>query len=208
MSRFQSPTHGCPLHSRFPAHPLTASAARATGANLFTRIRAPGKVNRITRTAWHASRSASREATAASGTSRRRGGRGRVAFGVQWGPRRRTRGEGLVVYIPCPNGVTAIKVSTKAPYLKRLWTDNDGAAGGPIIADGLLWTIGGDNAVHGLDPAIREVRRVTPIPQTVERAGAGRVPYSGATRPPRLATRMVGAQSPRVSSRRMARRAR
>jgi outer membrane protein assembly factor BamB len=61
--------------------------------------------------------------------------------------------EGSVVYVPCPNGVTAVKVSTKAPYLKKLWTDNDGAAGGPIIAAGLVWTIGGDNAVHGLDPA-------------------------------------------------------
>ena len=61
--------------------------------------------------------------------------------------------EGSVVYVPCPNGVTAVKVSTKAPYLKKLWTDNDGAAGGPIIADGLVWTIGADNAVHGLDPA-------------------------------------------------------
>jgi outer membrane protein assembly factor BamB len=61
--------------------------------------------------------------------------------------------EGSVVYVPCPNGVTAIKVSTKAPYLKQLWTDNDGAAGGPVIADGLVWTIGSDNAVHGLNPA-------------------------------------------------------
>jgi outer membrane protein assembly factor BamB len=61
--------------------------------------------------------------------------------------------EGSVVYVPCPNGVTAIKVSTTAPYLKQLWTDNDGAAGGPIIADGLLWTIGSDHAVHGLNPA-------------------------------------------------------
>jgi polyvinyl alcohol dehydrogenase (cytochrome) len=61
--------------------------------------------------------------------------------------------EGSVVYVPCPNGVTAVKVSTKAPYLKQLWTDNDGAADGPIIAGGLVWTIGGDNAVHGLNPA-------------------------------------------------------
>jgi len=61
--------------------------------------------------------------------------------------------EGSVVYVPCPNGVTAVKVSTKAPHLKQLWTDTDGAAGGAIIADGLVWTIGGDNAVHGLNPA-------------------------------------------------------
>jgi hypothetical protein len=60
---------------------------------------------------------------------------------------------GSVVYVPCPNGVTAIKVLTKAPYLRRLWTDNDGAAGAPIIADGLVWTIGSDAAVHGLNLA-------------------------------------------------------
>jgi outer membrane protein assembly factor BamB len=58
-----------------------------------------------------------------------------------------------VVYLPCPNGVTAIKVSTRPPYLRQLWTDNDGAAGAPIIAGGLVWTIGGDNALHGLNPA-------------------------------------------------------
>jgi outer membrane protein assembly factor BamB len=61
--------------------------------------------------------------------------------------------QGSVVYVPCPNGVTAVKVSTKPPYLKQLWTDNDGAAGGPIVADGLIWTIGSDDAVHGLNPA-------------------------------------------------------
>ena len=60
---------------------------------------------------------------------------------------------GSVVYVPCPNGVTAVKVSTTAPYLKQLWTDDDGAGGGPIIAGGLIWTIGSDNAVHGLNPA-------------------------------------------------------
>jgi outer membrane protein assembly factor BamB len=32
-------------------------------------------------------------------------------------------------------------------------SDNDGAAGAPIIGDGLVWTIGGDNAVHALKPA-------------------------------------------------------
>ena len=60
--------------------------------------------------------------------------------------------EGSVIYVPCPNGVTAVKVLARPPYLKRLWTDNDGVAGGPIIADGLVWTIG-SKAVHGLNPA-------------------------------------------------------
>jgi outer membrane protein assembly factor BamB len=69
---------------------------------------------------------------------------------------------GSVVYVPCPNGVTAIRVSGRAPYLRQLWTDSDGAAGGPIIADGLVWTIGAGNAVHGLDPA--SGRQVVSIP--------------------------------------------
>jgi outer membrane protein assembly factor BamB len=60
--------------------------------------------------------------------------------------------KGSVVYVPCPNGVTAVKVLTKPPYLKQLWTDNDGAAGGPIIADGLIWTIS-SNTAYGLNPA-------------------------------------------------------
>jgi outer membrane protein assembly factor BamB len=60
---------------------------------------------------------------------------------------------GSVVYVPCPGGVTAIKVLAKAPFMKQLWTDDDGAPGAPIIADGLVWTIGHDNAVHGLNPA-------------------------------------------------------
>jgi outer membrane protein assembly factor BamB len=59
--------------------------------------------------------------------------------------------KGSVVYVPCPNGVTAVKVSAKPPYLKKLWTDNDGAAGGPIVANGLVWVID-NNAVHGLNP--------------------------------------------------------
>jgi outer membrane protein assembly factor BamB len=61
--------------------------------------------------------------------------------------------EGSVVYVPCPNGVTAVRVLTKPLRLEQLWVDNDGAGGGPIIADGLIWTIGHDGAVHGLNPA-------------------------------------------------------
>jgi outer membrane protein assembly factor BamB len=61
--------------------------------------------------------------------------------------------QGSVVYVPCPNGLTAIKVTSTAPYMTQLWTDHDGASGAPIIADGLVWTIGHDDAVHGLNPA-------------------------------------------------------
>jgi hypothetical protein len=69
---------------------------------------------------------------------------------------------GSVVYVPCPNGVTAIRVSAKAPYLRQLRTDDDGAAGGAVIAGGLVWTIGAGNAVHGLNPGAGE--RVVSVP--------------------------------------------
>jgi outer membrane protein assembly factor BamB len=59
---------------------------------------------------------------------------------------------GSIVYIPCPNGVTAVKVLSKAPYLQKLWTDNDGVGAGPIISNGLIWTVGG-GAIRGLNPA-------------------------------------------------------
>jgi outer membrane protein assembly factor BamB len=70
--------------------------------------------------------------------------------------------DGSIVFVPCPNGVTAVRVSTTAPYLTQLWTDDDGANGGPVIAGGLVWTIGGDGAVHGLNPA--NGHEVTSIP--------------------------------------------
>ncbi len=60
--------------------------------------------------------------------------------------------KGSVVYVPCPNGLTAVQVSANPPSLKQLWTSNNGESGSPIIADGLVWTID-DNAAHGFNPA-------------------------------------------------------
>ena len=58
--------------------------------------------------------------------------------------------DGNVVYVPCPNGVTAVRVTNQPPYLTQLWTAT-GVSGGPIVASGLVWTIWG-GAVHGLNP--------------------------------------------------------
>jgi outer membrane protein assembly factor BamB len=60
--------------------------------------------------------------------------------------------DGAVVYVPCANGVTAVRISGDPPKLNQLWTDDGAAAGSPIIAGGLIWSIG-DGRVHGLDPA-------------------------------------------------------
>jgi outer membrane protein assembly factor BamB len=69
--------------------------------------------------------------------------------------------QGSVVFIPCPNGVTAVRISTRAPHLKQLWIDNDGASSAPIIADGLLWSISG-NSVDGINLA--NGHQVTSLP--------------------------------------------
>jgi outer membrane protein assembly factor BamB len=60
---------------------------------------------------------------------------------------------GSVIYVPCANGVTAVRVSTNPPKLTQLWSDNGVAAGSPIFAGGLVWSIGSDDKVHGLNPA-------------------------------------------------------
>jgi outer membrane protein assembly factor BamB len=58
---------------------------------------------------------------------------------------------GSTVYEPCRSGVVA--VSTAPPNNAAvLWHTNTGAGGPPIVAGGLLWTIGG-STLHGLDPS-------------------------------------------------------
>jgi hypothetical protein len=49
MSRFHSPTQGCPSHSRFPEHPASASAAR-TAVTIFLAFIATSHIDGIRRT--------------------------------------------------------------------------------------------------------------------------------------------------------------
>jgi outer membrane protein assembly factor BamB len=59
---------------------------------------------------------------------------------------------GSTVYLPCVNGVIAVRASAAPPGLRLLW--NSGTGGGPpIIAAGLVWTIGQNGVLYGLDPA-------------------------------------------------------
>jgi hypothetical protein len=55
---------------------------------------------------------------------------------------------GTVVYVPCGNGVQAIQTSP----LGALWQTGSGAHGPPIIAGGLVWSIGNGN-LYGLNPS-------------------------------------------------------
>ena len=55
---------------------------------------------------------------------------------------------GTVVYVPCSSGVQAIQTSP----LGTLWQTSSGAHGPPIVAGGLVWSIGG-SSLYGLNPA-------------------------------------------------------
>jgi polyvinyl alcohol dehydrogenase (cytochrome) len=57
-----------------------------------------------------------------------------------------------IVYAPCSGGVVAVKVGASPPSLTRLWQTSSGSSGPPIIAGGMIWTIGG-STLYGLDPS-------------------------------------------------------
>jgi len=65
---------------------------------------------------------------------------------------------GAVVYLPCLSGIVAVRVGASPPTLDREWSS--GAGGGPpIVAAGLVWTLGQDGTLSGLDPATGSVRQ-------------------------------------------------
>ena len=66
---------------------------------------------------------------------------------------------GTVVYVPCLNGVQQIQTSP----LSVGWQTSSGAHGPPIIAGGLVWSIGGSE-LYGLNPTSG---------QTVEKVSVG-----------------------------------
>jgi len=71
---------------------------------------------------------------------------------------------GTVVYLPCFSGVVAVQVTTSPPGLRALWASR--AAGGPpIVAAGLVWTMGQNGTLYGLAPRTGQVRQQALIGQ-------------------------------------------
>ncbi len=69
---------------------------------------------------------------------------------------------GMTVFLPCTTGIVAVRASQSPPALRLLWSS--GAGGGPpIIAAGLVWTIGQDGVLYGLDPGTGRVRQQVTI---------------------------------------------
>lgn len=66
------------------------------------------------------------------------------------------------VYLPCLSGTAAVQVTSSPPALSLLWSS--GAGGGPpIVAAGLVWTIGQNGTLYGLDPSTGTVRQQASI---------------------------------------------
>ena len=60
--------------------------------------------------------------------------------------------QGTTVYLPCLTGPVALQASATPAGLHVLWRSSVGG-GPPIVAAGLVWTIGQDGVLYALDPA-------------------------------------------------------
>jgi hypothetical protein len=65
---------------------------------------------------------------------------------------------GMTVFLPCLSGVTAVRAARSPARLRLLWRTATGG-GPPIIAAGLVWTIGQNGVLYGLSPATGRVRQ-------------------------------------------------
>ena len=65
---------------------------------------------------------------------------------------------GMTVYLPCLSGIIAVQARQSPPGLRVLWSSGIGG-GPPIVAVGLVWTIGQNGVLYGLDPATGKVRQ-------------------------------------------------
>jgi outer membrane protein assembly factor BamB len=69
---------------------------------------------------------------------------------------------GTTVYLPCVDGPAAVRVTKSPSSLRVLWNASVGG-GPPIYAAGLVWTIGQDGILFGLNPATGAVHQQASI---------------------------------------------
>jgi len=60
--------------------------------------------------------------------------------------------DGSIVYLPCLSGPIAVQAGSSPAGLRLLWSASVGG-GPPILADGLVWTIGSNGVLYGLKPS-------------------------------------------------------
>ncbi|MGP0029357.1 MAG: PQQ-binding-like beta-propeller repeat protein [Acidimicrobiales bacterium] len=69
---------------------------------------------------------------------------------------------GTTVFLPCVNGPIAVRVKASPPGLTLQWSSGTGG-GPPIAAAGLVWTIGQNGTLYGLDASTGAVRQQAAI---------------------------------------------
>jgi outer membrane protein assembly factor BamB len=69
---------------------------------------------------------------------------------------------GTTVYLPCLSGPVAVQVTASPPTLSVLWSSSVGG-GPPIVAADLVWTIGRNGTLYGLDPSTGAVQQQASI---------------------------------------------
>jgi outer membrane protein assembly factor BamB len=69
---------------------------------------------------------------------------------------------GTTAYLPCVDGPAAVRVTTSPASLRVLWNAKVGG-GPPIYAAGLVWTIGQNGILYGLNPKTGAVRQQASI---------------------------------------------
>jgi outer membrane protein assembly factor BamB len=58
-----------------------------------------------------------------------------------------------VVYVPCTDGLVALRVDLAAPSFRVLWRGPASFAGPPLVSHGAVWTIDRNGTLFALDPA-------------------------------------------------------
>ena len=69
---------------------------------------------------------------------------------------------GMTVYLPCITGTIAVRATRSRPALHLEWSSGTGG-GPPIVAGGLVWTIGQNGKLYGLSPARGKIRQEASI---------------------------------------------
>lgn len=65
---------------------------------------------------------------------------------------------GTTTFLPCQDGIVAVQTTASPPGLRLLW--KSGAGGGPpVIAAGLVWTMGLSGVLYGLNPSTGKIRQ-------------------------------------------------
>jgi len=70
--------------------------------------------------------------------------------------------EGSTVYLPCLSGPIAVQTTDSPAGLRLLWSSSVGG-GPPIVAGGLVWTIGSNGVLYGLRPTSGAVQEQATI---------------------------------------------